>query len=337
MPQVQVALRALATGKAVRVNDVISYITVLPSAVPASTSEPSSDSKTPPTATEIDSSTPVAKRAFSPLDITKSAGALKPDIEWYLSKQIFPPIERLCAPIPGTDAGQLAECLGLDARKFASLGGSSGSSSSAWSIDFTPLDSQLPDSVRYKDCPRLILTCTKCKHAFTYEGIAAPESKDYMTSLGLHCPNPSGECGVRLKILSIVAQVEAQIRALTSRYYDGWLRCDEPTCDSRTRAISVYGHRCLGPQGLAKGCLGRMQPEVSGKVVGNTFGYWKGLFDVEKMYKGADSTEVERVRALRSIENREVCGTVKDVVEGYEKKCGWVWVQMDGLFGWAMK
>ena len=37
---------------------------------------------------------------------------LCPDFEYYLSQQIFPPIERLCAPIEGTDRARLAECLG---------------------------------------------------------------------------------------------------------------------------------------------------------------------------------------------------------------------------------
>ena len=32
--------------------------------------------------------------------------------------QVFPVVSRLCAPIEGTDAGRLADCLGLDGSKF---------------------------------------------------------------------------------------------------------------------------------------------------------------------------------------------------------------------------
>ena len=311
MPQVQVALRALAEGKSVRVNDVISYITT--------------------TASEASSDAP-AKRAYSPLDVQKSSGAMKPDIDWYLAKQIFPPIERLCAPIPGTDAGQLAECLGLDAKRYA-LGNSNRGDSIGSQI--TPLDSQLPDALRYKDCERLTLACLSCKNNFIFGGLDG--SSQAVTPEGVVCP--ADGCGKPFRTLTLVAQVEHAIRQLTSKYYDGWLVCDDLACNSRTRDMSVYGHRCLGPTGMAKGCLGRMSWEMSGKNMGATLGYWKGLWGVEK--GAADTAAVddvgkERLKVLGEW-NRERFEVIKNVVEGYERRCGWVWVQMDSLFGFALK
>ncbi|MCJ1383406.1 DNA-directed DNA polymerase alpha catalytic subunit pol1 [Xylographa soralifera] len=312
MPQVQVALRALAAGKSARVNDVISYIT------------------TAPTAT---SSEAAAKRAFSPLDVQKSAGELKPDIDWYLAKQIFPPIERLCAPIDGTDAGQLAECLGLDPKKYAL---SSAVRAEGSVQDITPLESQLPDEIRYKDCARLQLTCITCKHKFPFLGIASSLSS--VTPKGIVCPAEG--CGNLFKMITLVAQTEHAIRVLASEYYDGWLVCDDPSCGARTRSMSVYGHRCLGPNGLAHGCLGRMGWEKSGRGVGSTLGFWRGIWDVEKVMtdgvKGVKMEDKERVKALVEW-NRERFETVKGVVEGYVKQCGWVWVQMDSLFGFALR
>src|SRR5690349_3974194 len=99
MPQVQVALREIAAGRQVRVNDVMGYIVTMGS--------------------EETKSLPAPKRAYKFQDVVKPDSTLQPDIEYYLYKQIFPPIERLCAPIPGTDSVRLAECLGLDARKYA--------------------------------------------------------------------------------------------------------------------------------------------------------------------------------------------------------------------------
>ncbi|MCJ1243275.1 DNA-directed DNA polymerase alpha catalytic subunit pol1 [Trapelia coarctata] len=311
MPQVQVALRALSAGKSVRVNDVISYITTAPTA---------------------NSSESAPKRAFSPLDVQKSGGELKPDIDWYLAKQIFPPIERLCAPIDGTDAGQLAECLGLDAKKYAF---SSASRAEGGVQDIMPLESQLPDEVRYKDCPRLQLTCLACKHKFSYFGISG--SLDAVTPKGIVCPAEG--CGKLFKNFTLVAQTEHAIRVLASEYYDGWLVCDDPSCGARTRSMSVYGHRCLGPNGLAQGCLGRMGWEKGGRRVGSTLGYWRGLWDVEKATadgaKGVKIEDKEKVKALAEW-NRERFETVKGVVEGYVKQCGWVWVQMDSLFKFAL-
>ena len=263
------------------------------------------------------------------MDVQKAAGALKPDIDWYLAKQIFPPIERLCAPITGTNASQLAECLGLDAKKY----GSAVSTRGEQGFEMNPLDSQLPDSIRYKDCARLNLTCVSCKHNFPYLGIT--ESTNIVTPRGIVCPNDT--CGKTFRNLTLVAQVEHAIRNLTSSYCDAWLVCDDPACGARTRSMSVYGHRCLGPNGLAKGCQGRMQYELGGKKVGNTLSYWRGLWDVEKgREKVVKGEEAEKVVTLREL-NRERFETIRKVVEGYEARCGWVWVQMDGLFGFMMK
>ena len=312
MPQVQVALRSLAAGKSVRVNDVVAYIT------------------TAPTATS--GSLPAAKRAYTLLDIQKSEGELKPDIDWYMSKQIFPPIERLCAPIDGTDASQLADCLGLDAKKYSL--NTSGASGQGNIQEITPLDSQLPDEIRYKDCPRLQLTCLACKNTICFAGLS--RSLNCVTPKGITCPDSS--CGKVFKTITVVAQVEHAIRNLISSYYDGWLVCDDPSCGNRTRSMSVYGHRCLGSNGLARGCLGRMSWEKSGRWVSCTLGFWKRCWDVDQADKGGEKSgeDAERVKALKEW-NRERFETVNQVVKRYEKECGWSWVQMDGLFGFALR
>lgn len=113
--------------------------------------------------------------------------------------------------------------------------------------------------------------------------------------------------------------------------------------------MSVYGHRCLGPKGRAEGCLGRMRYEMSEKEMYNQLLYLRGLWDVDS--KSANSGAVkgeavvktegeaavgkELVKALAE-HNRGRFGTCRGVVQGYLDKCGRVWVQMDGLFGFAM-
>lgn len=68
--------------------------------------------------------------------------------------------------------------------------------------------------------------------------------------------------------------------------------------------------------------------------------YLRGLWDVEKVrngvVKGEEGEEREKLRAVKEW-NRERFGTCKGVVEGYLKRCGRVWVQMDGLFGFALQ
>ncbi len=310
MPQVQVALREIAKGKNPRVNDVMSYIVT-------------GDSKT--------TSEPAAKRAYTPQDVLKTDSGLKPDVEWYLYKQIFPPIERLCAPIDGTDAVRLAECLGLDTRKYSIAS----SAAAQQQEEIFPLESQVADSVRFKDAARLSLRCRFCKDSFLFEGLTP--SAGCCSPNGIICPSTS--CSKPFTTLSLVAQLENAIRQQTSKYYEGWLTCDDPSCGNRTCQMSVYGHRCLGPKGQATGCLGRMGYEYPEKKLYNQLLYFASLWDVDKAKKevaAGEREKKERVEALAEW-NRERFGTCRGVVEGYLRKCGRQWVAMDSLFGFALK
>jgi DNA polymerase alpha subunit A len=306
MPSVQVALREIARGKNPRMNDVMSYII---------------------TGNGKDSSQSAAKRAYSPEDVRKPDSGLKPDIEWYLIKQMYPPIERLCAPIGGTDAVRLAECLGLDTRKYQINNGTNQDQN-----EIFPLESQIDDEVRFKDAARFSVRCRACKESFIFDGLNS--TPDACTKDGLMCPR--SECGSQVTMLSLVAQLEAQIRQQTSRYYSAYLVCDDPSCGSRTRQMSVYGHRCLGPKGLGHGCLGRMNYEYTEKAMYNQLLYFQSLWDVEKAKKKAEGESKERIGILAEY-NRKRFETPAGIVEAYAKKCGRVWVQMDSLFNFALK
>jgi DNA polymerase alpha subunit A len=259
MPQVQVALRELSRGKSVRKDDVIAYIVT-------------GDGKT--------TSEAAAKRSFTPQDVAKADSGLSPDVEWYLYKQIFPPVERLCANISGTDTVRLADCLGLDVRKYSINNSSNGGNET----EIHPLESQIDDSVRFKDACRLTLLCRACKGTFAFEGLVG--SLDICSSAGIKC-----RCGHALSNLSVMAQLEHQIRKQTSKYYEGWLVCDDQACGNRTRQMSVYGHRCLGPNRLGRGCLGKMQYEYTEKMMYNQLLYFATLFDVEKAKNSAKGME----------------------------------------------
>ena len=295
-----------------RVNDVISYI--MTAAKDGAAAAPHESS---------------AKRAYASADVTPASSSLKPDVDWYLYKQIFPPIERLCAPMPQTDAMQLAECLGLDTRKYSIASAASREQTN----EISPLESQIPDSIRFKDCVRLNLTCRYCKQRSLFEGLAPSISN--VTPEGIVCGNT--ECRRRYSVLTLVAQLEHVIRLQTSRYYDGYLACDDSSCGNRTRQMSVYGHRCLGPSGRAEGCLGKMRYEMGEKELYNQLLYFQGLWDVEGKALKIDRNgeEKEKVKAMAEW-NRERFGTLKGVVEGYLKRCGRVWVQMDALFEYAL-
>ena len=112
-PHVQVALRRRKAGRTdcVAAGETIPYIICKENAAPAAADE--GKAATAPSS----SNQPLASRAYHPDEVVQN-GPVVPDASWYLSNQVHPVVSRLCAPIEGTDAAQLAECLGLDAHKY---------------------------------------------------------------------------------------------------------------------------------------------------------------------------------------------------------------------------
>lgn len=275
-----------------------------------------------------------AKNAFTLEEVMKKDAGLKPDIDYYLHKQILPPVERLCAPISGTNITRLAECLGLDTTKYRV---SHASNSNNADVEIHPLESQIPDSVRFQDAVPLQLRCRTCTQSFAFEGLL--NTPEVVSPDGIICQNPS--CSKILSTLSVSAQVEAQIRQHIARYYSAWLVCDDPACGARTRQMSVYGSRCLGPRNLAQGCMGKMQYEYTEKAMYNQLLYFQNMFDVERIREKAQKTLPsegvrEKVQVLAQV-NGERFGSVMRVVKGYLDRNGRQWVAMDSIFAFALK
>ncbi|KAF2764947.1 DNA polymeras-like protein alpha catalytic subunit [Teratosphaeria nubilosa] len=327
MPSVQVAFKLMAKGKNVKAKDVMAFVIC---------GENKGNAES------------AAKNAYPLEHVLAKDSGLVPDVDYYLHKQILPPVERLCAPVSGTNVTLLAECLGLDTSKYRVSGASKAAEQSN---EITRLESQIPDHIRFKDCEPLGLLCTGCKKHFEYRGLnytPPPDEEVPLTPVGvlansgLTCPR--AECKKTMSTLTLSTQLEGQLRRHTSRYYSAWLICDDPACGMRTRQMSVYGHRCLGPRGLAHGCSGRMTLEYSEKALYNQLLFLQSLFDVDKAVEqmgkpgvaGVKTEESEKKKVLAGM-NRERFGVCWDVVGGYLEKSGWGWVSMDSLFGFALK
>lgn len=304
MPQVQVALRKKARGELVKSGDVISYVI---------TGDGEGYDKNP------------AERAYSIQDVQRPDSGLKPDSEWYLLKQIFPPIERLCGPIDGTDAMRLAECLGLDTKKYQIV-----NSARQEEREIHPLESTISDEERFKNAEKLGLRCCSCKASFEFEGLL--NSQNFVSTDGISCANTA--CGKPITVTSVVAQLEYQIRSLTTKYYDAWLVCDDTQCGNRTRQMSVYGKRCLGPKGHANGCRGIMSYEYTDKMLYNQLLYFSSLFDVDKAKTNVEADKNEIIHVLAE-NNRIRFKTISDTVQKYLEKCGRQWVSMESIFSFA--
>lgn len=303
----------MAKGKSVRAKDVMSYII---------------------TGSNGGSQESYAASAYPPDEVLKQDSELKPDIDYYLHKQILPPVERLCAPIALTNITRLAECLGLDTSKYRVSNSTGAQNTQDETIQ--PLDSQVSDAVRFADCNPLHFRCLTptCRAFMPF--VSLLDNTSAVTNAGLTCST----CEKPFPNLTVLAQLEHQIRQLVQRYYEGWLVCDDPSCGNRTRQMSVYGHRCLGPKGLGRGCLGKMHWEMGEKAVWNQLVFWERAFDVErarekaKAGKGAEEG-AEKVAVLAEV-NRQRFDTLKSVVRAYLDKSGRQWVDMGSLFGFMV-
>ncbi len=275
---VQAALQVMAEGTSVRAGDYIPYVVC----------------EGPDAA--------IARRAFHPTIITARQGELKPDIKWYLESQILPPVVRLCGPIEETDQARLADCLGLDGHKYHNA--HHNASNAAEEEEEVVLRSDQNDSERFKLCQALKVTCLKCQVAFDFPGVfkiidnvARPELSAVLT--GLACPSP--ECkgmvnsldDARACFSAISKLLHQNIRAHVVKLYSAWAKCNDASCNRRTRQVLAKGTACPRPH-----CAGELVLEVSSRDVHQQLCFYKSLFDVARATELVVSENKRRVKLV---------------------------------------
>lgn len=321
MPHVQVALKRKARGEIVRVGDVMQYIVTAGDAH-------------------------VADRSYPASDVIRSDSKLDIDHDYYLSNQILPPIERLCAPIEGTDRTRIAECLGLDVSKYRIHSNAGGAGTGSGVQELETLEASTSDVERFADCRPLVLRCRACGQHSAYAGMV--DSLEMVSTGGVCC----GHCKAPIATLSLNAQLHAQVQACVARYYQAWLRCDDPGCGATTQSCGVYGRRC--PMQADRGCRGEMHYAYNDKQLYAQLLYYDSLFDVARArnYKapakkdeaaaaaapGNAVSEVvdqtERIKALAEM-NAVRFDSSRQVVGGFLKRCGRRYVDMASVFAFC--
>lgn len=111
-----------------------------------------------------------AMRAHHPDDLKREEN-LTIDVDYYLNIQVHPPVARLCQPIEGTDAGRIAECLGLDSSKFKAVTSTDRNDDQSLGT----FESQIADAERFKNAERLKFSCTGCGHQYQYDCVVRKE------------------------------------------------------------------------------------------------------------------------------------------------------------------
>ena len=94
-PHVAIALRMKQAGKsdAELVNNFIQYVIC-----------------------KNETATCLADKSFSPQEVTEKK--LEIDVEWYITTQLLPPITRLIEHLEGIEVEFVAQCLGIDPKKY---------------------------------------------------------------------------------------------------------------------------------------------------------------------------------------------------------------------------
>lgn len=107
---------------------------------------------------------------------------------------------------------------------------------------------------RYKDVVKFKPKCTYCETENDIEEIIRLEDGSYESCF--ICSNQ--ECKRIMSMKYLVNKLTAAIQEQLRRYLDQNVICDEPTCQTKTRMIGVYGRKCL-----QSNCRGVVSLEVT--------------------------------------------------------------------------
>jgi DNA polymerase alpha subunit A len=315
LPHVQVAKQLQKRGEAVTVGMHIQYVIC-----------------------KGEENTNFAARAYHPDQILRAEGLLEVDTEWYLSNQIHPPICRLLSPIDGTDSSQLAECLGLDASKFRQI------RTNQDDEDDVHKGVAMDDAERFRECTPFQLTCPHPSCGVQFEPANIEWSKR------LQCPS----CNLTLPTCYIQNSLTLAIRNTIATYQDGWMACEEPTCQHRTRQVCfgsyIHGGASLattsevGRQCLSLGCRGRVTREITDRKLYLQLLFLQSIYDVRR----ADTAMDRKARGklddgehlspkMRRNNTMPHFDTITEHVKSYLKQSAFNMVSLSNLFNPVMQ
>ena len=318
-PHVRVAKMMLKNNRPVNTGDHIPYVTAAP------------------TEEEAAKGISATERARHPEEILRSGGALKPDVEWYLANQILPPVARLCEPIEEASQQALAAKLGLDSTKYANIGHANSNLLDDEVVVYTPASS-LPDEERFKTVEKFKLFCLACGVENEFPGVFKEElneesSTKTLTS-GLQCTNPNcirpafwGHTGHFECYARIANAITVWLRGLQTRYYEGLIRCDEPSCQLVTRQLSVCSGVCL-----SRGCTGHPHSVNTERELHTHIKYLNSLFDVQHASEKCEAKKIygRKTDILKSISKQD-CAVFDELhrcaAESLES-CAYNWINL---------
>lgn len=266
-PHVQVALRRKAKGDArdaTQQGETVPYIICIDgpgveNATAGGENDENGNSASAPHSSPL-AGLPLASRAFHPDEVRASSEKQAVDLDYYLGNQVLPVVSRLCAPIEGAcDAGQLAECLGLDSAKYKSSSGPHASSmhfggslaAAAREAAMLGGGPWLDDDARFESCPKLLLRAPSSsnsaasKRVFAFVGAEAVASGQVEAEKALEVPSSSSQQSAtappphRLTAAQLANAAALACRRVLREYYDAPAVSDDELAPAATRDVSL--------------------------------------------------------------------------------------------------
>lgn len=210
------------------------------------------------------------QRAYH-LDEKREREDLKIDVKYYLSQQIHPVVTRLCEPIDGIDAIQIAETLGLDSAAYQRIRQADASMNDDDEIT-------IDDADRYKNCDSFEFKCAACGFVNTVEGPTVKNDSGEIRFVLDQCCNISCHELPFTYVYRIQNTLQLKIRSYIHKYYSRWLICEDPTCAYRTRNITIYNKKYESECSQCRKNI--MIREYTESQLFNQFCYFQYMFDI---------------------------------------------------------
>ncbi|CAG0899220.1 unnamed protein product [Cyprideis torosa] len=247
------------------------------------------------------------QRGYSMQEVNAKRDALSPDLDYYLTNQISPVVNRLLEPLIGIDPVRIAHALGVDPKIYLR------------EEPKAKLDLDATDIEIAARCPKLTYTCRKCGAMKVLERpiIVPGEGKAPECSLarcaGTNCTDPPFRHHAQLKRDLIIL-----IRNTILAPQEG-MHCSKESCEYRVDGIPDMRSQEESP--TCPICDSHLLNNCDNNIIYHSFLALESAFDIKK--------EMLSVQAsVRSHLNNQLLGSMSDVyddllktVKAYDSVC----------------
>lgn len=206
LPHVQVALRLKSNGKsdAELVSNFIPYVI-------CETSLGKDQKKLS-----------IGEMAWSPDEYLKSKkgqNELKIDTDWYITQQLLPPITRLIEHIEGIEVDFVAQCLGVDGKKYKFNQHATKDEDDDAHVVNPVMKTETTQKLQDRSVASLKIQCPFCDVPYDFPEIFHKNKSGEAQECNNICPNKA--CGEVIPAQYISNRVQLFLKQLTTLYYKG--------------------------------------------------------------------------------------------------------------------